>query len=112
MNSHQQQGAVRKVLQDVCEEMKYMPTRTNVNNEIEVVYNTVFRLSHVLRAMGEKSIRVDTQGWFYYNLPMMNLETGDYDLKWKVSERWDLTKDDLSLQSPETIEFLFNILCE
>lgn len=65
------------------------------------------RLSHVLRAIkagGEPSVEFPSL--------TMTLNGRFKNTTCHLLDRWDLTKDDLSLQSPETIDFLFNILCE
>lgn len=69
------------------------------------------RLSHVLRAI-EKTIDSND-----YHLGMdgaicIDEFDEDDDCVSVEKARWDLTKDDLSLQSPEVWNFLFKILCE
>lgn len=66
------------------------------------------RLSHVLRAIDplpmSKRYTVMSGGTFVL-IHSANAVTS-------TDITWDMAKDDLSLQSPETIDFLFKILCE
>jgi hypothetical protein len=67
------------------------------------------RLADVLLAIGNMLIVVDAEGNFY-RLKMM--------LNWKVPRitkdshlgKWNLRADDLSQQSPETVDFIYSLL--
>lgn len=65
------------------------------------------RLSHVLRA-----IKADGEPSVEFPSLTMTLKGRFKNTTCHLLDRWDLTKDDLSLQSPDTIDFLFKILCE
>lgn len=68
---------------------------------------SVLSLSHVLRAIVGK---VDSTACMYPDGSFVEWDSsGD---NYYTLFRYDLTKDDLSLQSTDTIDFLFNILCE
>lgn len=79
-------------------------------NGIMIILGHPIRLSHVLRAIEKQpgmsllDFALDSDGWF------IQRPKGSHRFCQVV--RYDLTQDDLSLQSPETIDFLFNILCE
>lgn len=76
-------------------------------DEPYIVKDSPLRLSHVLRAIkagGEPSVEFPSL--------TMTLKGRFKNTTCHLLDRWDLTKDDLSLQSPDTIDFLFNILCE
>lgn len=77
------------------------------------------RLSHVLRAIGERlkgdtdhRLTMTTDGLMFWE----GEETGGDGMFshwiWVDDAKYDLTKDDLSAQSEETINFLFDILCK
>jgi len=76
-------------------------------NQIDEILGHPIRLSHVLRAIADE---VDSTACMYPDGAFVEWDSSGYD--YHILFRYDLTKDDLSLQSPETIDFLFNILCE
>ncbi len=86
-------------------------------NEFEILGHPI-RLSHVLRAIGkltsEKSVHSMSVEIDNANIAYLHFFSEDYNGKREevCCSSYDLTKDDLSLQSPDTIDFLFNILCE
>lgn len=70
------------------------------------------RLSHVLRAINKRlSPGIPSCLITSFGRLTVEMRTEGTSSKY-IFEQWDLEKDDLSLQSPETIDFLFNILCE
>ena len=69
-------------------------------DHIEILGHPV-RLSHVLRAILAKN----------FDAHPLSAKSNPRYWQQKILDVWDLAKDDLSLQSPETIDFLFKILC-
>lgn len=63
------------------------------------------RLSHVLRAIGKRGHHMRNFSLSVEALSFEYINSG-------VLVQLDLTKDDLSLQSADTIDFLFKILCK
>lgn len=80
---------------DSCEACEFS------ENEFETISNPI-HLSHVLRAIKER-LSNGNRFWLF---------DADKDTLSHVVDTWQLAKDDLSLQSPDTIDFLFKILCE
>ena len=75
------------------------------SGEVRIHEKVTVRLSHVLRAIGGQTkdfVHLITQS----DGDSFKIYLKDRDASWIVD------KDDLSLQSSETIDFLFNILCE
>lgn len=70
-----------------------------------LVIGQTIRLSHVLRAVlaeNQKRLLKGNGEWF----------VNSTELQGGICGAWALAHDDLSRQSPETISFLYDILCE
>lgn len=91
-------------------------------NGVEILGHPI-RISHVLRAMGEASLPNNEflATYLYQDTKQKDFwichkKESDYVLNREEyvisSKKWDLEKDDLAQQSPETIKFLFDILCK
>lgn len=80
------------------------------SGEVRIHEKVVVRLSNVLRAIEKQpgmsllDFALDSDGWF------IQRPKGSHGFCRVI--RYDLTQDDLSLQSTDTIDFLFKILCE
>lgn len=103
--------AVRSAVITACPELKGKPAiRKQIAPDVyevsaEMYYDKPVQLSHVLRAMREArvyDIIVATTGWFYK-------EGGSYQ---ESLVQYDLANDDLSKQSPELIQFLYDVICK
>jgi hypothetical protein len=72
------------------------------NLQPEVSVARPIRLADVLIALDTKSdevyVGMDMQGWF--------------SIAWRRQAQWNLRRDSLDDQSPETMYFLFSLLCE
>lgn len=62
------------------------------------------RLADVLHTMREKDIGIFVTGVFLQDTNLADMQP--------TGVSWSLTLDDLSQQSPETIKFLFDVLCK
>lgn len=74
--------------------------------DISEIIGHPIRLSHVLRAIR----KADNERREFYLFG--KLERDMSKIEGEVCSRFNLEKDDLSLERPETIDFLFKILCE
>lgn len=79
-------------------------------NGVEIIGHPI-RLSHVLRAIAETNSAATANVFGYIQVVSPNVSSNGLTIEWKGCG-WNLTQDDLSLQSLETIDFLFKILCE
>ena len=77
-----------------------------INNGTFVTGHRLITLADVLRVLGHRGeVQVASSPYavnFY----------GDFYIKGKVVGHWDLTKNNLDLQSKETIDFLTDIICK
>lgn len=81
-----------------------------MRNGFEILGHPI-RLSHVLRAIAKTNKAVTVNVFGHMQVASPSVSSDGLTIEWEGCD-YDLTKDDLSLQSPETIDFLFNILCE
>lgn len=94
-----------KVIREAC--IKANPTDSRWN--VLLADNEKVRLADVLLAIQGRNYLVDDLGVFWKFTKGGNPHY-EVDYNNAKAERWDLTKDDLSLQSPETLEFLATLL--
>src|ERR1700749_1790463 len=85
----------------------WVKTEEGGGDEIKKVIRPI-RLADVLLAIQKvnKSYAVNTEGGF----ELWNHHYGDEYIYQDMYITWNLTKDNLSLQSPETISFIFELL--